>query len=319
MPPAPEGSEVVAQGLNYPRQLTIGPDGTIYVAETGLGGDVEISTPDGTVVRYGLSGQITSIAADGTTGVAVSGLPSVDAAGEPLGPSDVAIAPDGVWVAINGSGPTGVPAFLGASNALKFGGNVLLAAYDFYSHEMQTNADGNAIDSNLTDIEIAPDGTVYFVDTGANTLYKWTDSGPEVVITWPENPVPTGVAVGPNGNLFVSFLGTEIAPGAGMVEEVSPEGEVVNTWTGFNALTDIAVADDGSVYVVSIFAGFGAMGPNPGQVLKADQDGGTVLVDGLATPYGIAIADDGSLLVTVGSVGVAPGSGMVLRFAAPAA
>src|SRR5690348_14103362 len=30
---------VVAQGLDNPRQLSFGPDGTLYVAESGTGGD----------------------------------------------------------------------------------------------------------------------------------------------------------------------------------------------------------------------------------------------------------------------------------------
>jgi hypothetical protein len=323
MPPPPEGAEVVAQGLNYPRQLTIARDGTIYVAEGGVGGDIVVHMAGGegeadTDANYGLTSQITTIA-DGSQSVLLGGLPSISAGGEGGGATDVAVSDDGLWVAISGSGPLGIPGFLGSSNVLRFDGEagILLNAVDLYTYEQSNNVDGNALDSNVTDVEIGPDGTVYIVDTGANALYTWSaDGGLEVLTIWPDNPVPTAVVVGPDGNLYVSFLGTGIAPGAGMVQVLSPDGEIVDTYSGYNALTDLAVTEDGTIYAVSIFAGFGDQGPLPGQLLRVTADGGEVVTDGLMMPYGIAIDGDGSLLVTVGTAFVPPGSGMVLRLPA---
>lgn len=68
--------------------------------------------------------------------------------------------------------------------------------------------------------------------------------------------VPTGIAFGPDGFLYVSGLGSFVA---GQVWKVSPRtGRVVARLTpppGSPPLTDVAVAKDGSVYVSSIVAG----------------------------------------------------------------
>ncbi|MDQ3524051.1 MAG: hypothetical protein M3451_03235, partial [Chloroflexota bacterium] len=39
LPPPPEGSTIVAEGLWNPRFLTFGDDGTLYITENGIGGD----------------------------------------------------------------------------------------------------------------------------------------------------------------------------------------------------------------------------------------------------------------------------------------
>src|SRR3954467_4224790 len=48
---------VVAQGLDNPRLLSFGPDGTLYVAESGTGGTASCSEgPEGGSVCYGTTG-----------------------------------------------------------------------------------------------------------------------------------------------------------------------------------------------------------------------------------------------------------------------
>lgn len=310
MPPLPEGAEVVAQGLDYPRQLTVGEDGTIYVALVGPGGDIMVTTPEGDV-PFGYSSQLLAIAADGTQTPVLSGLPSAGGIG---GITAVEVTADGTWVVISGPGPEAVAAPLMAS-ALWVAADGHVADYvDFYGYEAANDPDGNGQDTNPNDALVASDGTVYLLDTGANTLYTWTaEGGLTPFVIWPDNPVPTAVAEAPDGNLVVSFLGAELAPGAGKVEVISPAGEVVETYSGYTTLTDVDVADDGTIYAVALISGFGEQGPLPGQVLEINGEGGNVIAEGLVTPYGIAVAGDGSLLVTTGSAFLPPGSGMVLR------
>jgi hypothetical protein len=81
-PPAVAAStpEVVATDLNAPYKLTQGPDGAIYVAEAGSGGDtcITVTSPEGDVVQAcsGTSGSVSRIATAGNSRV-VTGLPSV--------------------------------------------------------------------------------------------------------------------------------------------------------------------------------------------------------------------------------------------------
>jgi sugar lactone lactonase YvrE len=310
MPPLPEGAEVVAEGLDYPRQLTVGEDGTIYVAVVGAGGDIVVTTPEGEV-PFGYSAKVVAIAADGTQTPVLSGLPSAGGIG---GITAVEVTAEGMWVVVSGPGPEAVASPLMAS-ALWVAADGHVADYvDFYGYEVANDPDGNGQDTNPNDALVASDGTVYLLDTGANTLFTWTAEGGLVpFVVWPDNPVPTAVAEAPDGNLVVSFLGAELAPGAGKVEVISPEGEVVETYSGYTTLTDVDVAPDGTIYAVALISGFGEQGPLPGQVLQITGDGGTVIADGLVTPYGIAVDNDGSLLVTTGSAFLPPASGMVLR------
>ena len=45
MPPLPEGAIPVAQGLWNPAGLTVGEDGTLYIAESGVAGGGDASLP----------------------------------------------------------------------------------------------------------------------------------------------------------------------------------------------------------------------------------------------------------------------------------
>ena len=112
--------EVVAEGLDNPRGLAFGPDGTLYVAENGTGGegpcvaagDPEDPNDPGSAPQmcYGETGAITAIDTANATESArvVEGLPSLALEGgggnEATGPSDVSVAPDGTLRIVTGLG-----------------------------------------------------------------------------------------------------------------------------------------------------------------------------------------------------------------------
>jgi hypothetical protein len=158
---------------------------------------------------------------------------------------------------------------------------------------------------------------VFVTDAGANTVYTYTDAdGLQVFHTWPENPVPTDVALAEDGTVFVSFLSPgEMAPNTAMVQQLSADGEVIATYGDLTALTGITLGRDGEIYVVSLTVGMGPEGPGPGQVIRVSQtqDPNEVIADGLMLPYGITTDNDGALLVGTGAAFLPPGTGSIVR------
>ena len=134
------------------------------------------------------------------------------------------------------------------------------------------------------------------------------------------DPVPTGVAVGTDGTIYLGLLsGGPFPPGAAKVLKVGTDGTLTDYATGLTMVVGVAVGPDGNVYTSEISTNFLGEQPAPGAVLRIKSDGTTEnVVEGLALPNGIAFDKDGNLYVATFTVAFAPpGSppqGMVLRF-----
>src|SRR5262249_47627642 len=157
-----------------------------------------------------------------------------------------------------------------------------------------------------------------------NSLLKWTETdGLKLFAAWPVSEsepqaVPTSVALGPDGDLYVGFLSGFPFPSQGArIERYSPDGTLKETYKNLTLVTDVLVTADGTVYAVQLANGFGDAGytPNSGSVIKIVNGEPSVVADGLNFPYGLAQDKDGSLFVTLDSAFVAPDSGMVVRVA----
>jgi sugar lactone lactonase YvrE len=70
------------------------------------------------------------------------------------------------------------------------------------------------------------------------------------------NPVPTDVEIGPDGNYYVSTLpGAPELPGTSKVFRINyATGALSVVAKGLTSSTDLAVADDGTIYVTELFA-----------------------------------------------------------------
>lgn len=307
MPPLP-GEEILG-GLGAPRGLAFDANGNLFVAVAGTGGEVEmvLPGPEGeATMRIGMTGRVVSIAPDGTATDAVRGLPSYAADFETMGIYRAIPRGDSLWLVFSGSGAGAFGAYWG-DTVVELDAATLAArnVINLNGIELAQDPDGNGFDTNVADIAWGPDGTLYIVNAGQNDLLSWTpEAGLQVVAVWPDNPVPDSIEIAENGDIYIGFLGAGLAPGAGKIEHWS-NGEIVHTYEGLNAVSDILLDGD-TLYAVELVI-FGEQGPGPGRVVMVSEDGVTPVAEGLIAPFAIAKGPDGALYVTYGTVAFAPG------------
>jgi glucose/arabinose dehydrogenase len=342
-PAAPQATNYVAiaTGLNQPRHLAFGPDGALYVAEAGAGGETCVDVGDGVQRCIGATGAITRVE-DGAQERIVDDLVSNtdDMEGDGTGPHDVAWDSEGNLMVIVGlgadpavrdpSGPFGpLVENLGQLVQVAEDGT-WMNVVDVAAHEAAENPDGGELDSNPYDLERVDDG--YLVaDAGANALLHVADDGtittvavfPDVMVEFPPGSgdmipmqaVPTSVTVGPDGAYYVGQLtGFPFPVGGANVWRVV-EGEDPEIYAdGFTNIVDVAFDADGNLYVVEIAHNSLLSGDPTGAVIRVDEEGNRTLVasKGLTMPGGIAIGEDGYLYVTT-QAGLPGGEGEVVR------
>ena len=315
---------VIAVDLNNPRAVYYAANGDIYVVDSGIGGMVETATPV-ELAAGGGSSNVYVIDPDGTQRIFIYGLLSVIIRGtEAAGASDIIVLDDAIWLLLSqGSvlqrdNPTNPFSYA----LVKLNRETLRIQefIDFYAYELENNPDGNELDSNPQDIAIGPDGTVYIADSGANTVFSWTeDDGLQVFQTWRDNPVPTSIAVGPDGDLYIGFLSPfPFLTEAAVIERWSPDGELVETFTGLTMVADVVVDEDGTIYATELGrfdleSGGPPWVPESGRVVEVTADGPVAISGGLNFPYGLAINPAGGLTVTVNAAFTEPGAGAVIN------
>jgi hypothetical protein len=324
---AAQDMTAVATGLNSPRQLFIGSDGSVYVAEAGIGGDIDGEGAFGPI-KFGASGQITAVSPEGEQSVVIPGLISTDTGfGQIHGAHAVIVTDDSYWVAV-GDGPIkGLEEGQHVSGVIQYAkeGMAMEQFIDTAAWEAENNPDENPDDvvSNPVDLALSADGTLYIVDASGNSLLSWTAAdGLALVAAWPQgdaetSAVPTSVAIGAEGDIYVGFLGGYPFTGS-KIEVWGSDGKLKTTYEkDLNLITDVLVTADGSLYAVQLASGFGDTGYNPdsGSVVKVSDAGVEVIAGDLPAPYGLAQDKDGNLWASIQGMGGAPDNGEVVMVA----
>ncbi len=121
--------------------------------------------------------------------------------------------------------------------------------------------------------------------------------------------VPTSLAEGPRGEIYVGGLASELAGQAQVVRLNRGTGEVEKTWTGFTTITGVAVGRDHSLYVSQLFAPQVApIDPRVNGVLTKVAWDGTRTDQDVPFPAGVAV--DSWDNVYVAAFSVAPDTGL---------
>jgi hypothetical protein len=309
--PAMAQDDVIADGLVNPRNIAYDADGNLYIAETGNAGDMFTLNDD----PLGASGQITMIPADGTPGVLVRGFMSVNQ-GASRGLQAVQVIGDSIWV-LQGEITDARAPFRSALIELNRETRAVKTYVDLLTPELENDPDGNPNgESNPTDFAVADDGTIYIANAGCNCLMSWAAGGEvEIAASWPhnsgnpetDNPVPTSVEIGPDGDIYVGFLtGFPFPEGGARIERWSG-GELAETYTGLTTVTGLLVTDDGTIYASEFGVFVMGEGWSPGRVVTVNSDGITPVMEDVMFPFGLAQAPDGSVVVAVNSQGGADG------------
>lgn len=327
---------VVAAGLDNPRGLTFGADGTLYVAEAGRGGQGPCFTnSEPNLVCLGQTGAITQVRHGSQTRIA-TGLPSLagEGGGGATGAHDVSVLGNGGVMFSIGLGappstvaPGGVIAGSGMATLNRLDGRsgTWTTVASLAAHEAAANPDATDLDTNAYGVLALP-GRTLVADAGANALVAVSASGrastaavfPPTPVNFPfpgfpMDAVPTAVAEGPDGALYVGQLtGFPFPLGGSTVWRIGAAGPTPFR-TGFTNVVDITFGRDGSLYVVEIDS-TGLLAPPDmiGSLIRVAPNGTrTTIADALFSPGGVALGPDGTPYVTVCSV--CPGGGQVLR------
>lgn len=315
-------------GLTSPRGLTFGPDGYLYVAESGTGGTTSTEgqcaqvpgLPGPGPFTGGPTATISKISPSGDVSLVADGLPSeVGPNGTTSGVASVAFLDGTLYALVVAGGCShGNPDHPAGIYRVHSDGSWDLAA-DYSAYYADHPVEHPEIDDFEPDGDlfsmISQGGFLYFVDANAGALYRWApERSIERVIDVSAHYghiVPTGLAY--HGNFYLGNLGEFPPDQTQMVMKVTPSGQVKPWIEGLTAVLGLAFDSQNRLYVLEMTT-VGNYIPGTGRVLRVDRSGKRdVVASGLFFPTAMTFGPDGALYISNWGFGLPPGGGEVLR------
>jgi len=325
------GPVVVADHLNNPRQLAVGPGGTLYVAQAGSGG----TTCTGTGEEQQCTGDTAAIAkirrpwsAHPSVRTVIGNLPS--SAGPDgsfaIGANGVGVSKSGkVYGLVSGSPDTGTPTGDVVNTLFRVKHGQAKVIVNLADYENANDPDGQGPDSDAYSL-LVQRNRILVADAAGNDIVSVDRWGhPSTFHVFPNittgacagqpndagttgcDFVPTSLANGPHGTILVTGLASE-TPNEGRVVQLSRNGKFLHAWSGFTAPVSV-VASGRGFFVSELLANLDEANPDPpntGLVTKVSWNGHR---SSRVVPLPAGLAIIGKYLY-VSAYSVAPASGL---------
>lgn len=350
-------AHVYASGLEAPRGLVFGSDGTLYIAEAGLGGTnstgtscEQVPAPVGPYTG-GTTARISKVTPKGALSVLSTGLPSsVDAMGDVQGVADLAFLDGKLYALLAGGGcshgnpdiPNGIVKV--NTNNGKWTLLTDLSAFIMEHPVAYPNAD-----------DFEPDGTFYSMIVHNDRLFEVEPNHGQIIATTSDGVntqildvslseghiVPTSITdYFGNNNLYIGNLGlfpitqqrervitlsrdlgfVDTVPGLATKPDDLNKFRIAASRAGFTTVVSLKFGPDGLLYALELSDGDGYPTPGLGKVVRLNPNGKIVdVVTNLDVPTAMTFGPDNALYIS--NWGATPQSagaiGQVLRVVIP--
>jgi hypothetical protein len=330
-PTLSSNATVYVTGLNNPRGLKFGPDGTLYVAEGGTGGTNSTSGMCPQVVAPvgpytgGNTARISKIGLLGARTTLVDNLPSSQtstAEGSLVsGVADIAFVGSTMYALLAGAGCShGVP----NTNNGVIQVNTDKGTWTMFA-DLSTFVASNPV-ANPSPDDFEPDGTFWNLVALGDRLYTIEPNHGELDEIGPQGNihrvldisyshghiVPTALAYR-NGWYFGNLYQFPIHQGESNVYRLEENKQIHVIVPGVTTVLGIAFDGQNRMYVLEMSASEGNPTPGTGKVVRYEYNGSlTDIVTGLSFPTGMTFGADGRLYISNFGFGFPAGAGQIV-------